>query len=150
MIHGVENYIAGIILAAVGHGEPDFITGEGKNRGEHFGKAAENQIQSSLGTPAEKAGTLFTVEPVFNDVQIEAGELHYTEIINGVGNNMEFIVVISFCHFLNQGIEFGDGPAVKLLHIFRRHEIGIRVKVREVAEAVSGSVAEFEILCCGI
>ena len=77
------------------HFLPDFIAGEGENRGEHFGKAAENQIQSSLGTPAEKSGALFTVEPVFNDVEIEAGELHHTKIVDGMGDNMEFIVFIS-------------------------------------------------------
>jgi hypothetical protein len=60
---------------------------------------------------------LLAVEAVLDDVQIEAGQLHHAEIVDGVGHHVELIVIVGLVHLSDQLVELGDGPAVQLQHI---------------------------------
>ena len=127
------------------HGQPDLITGEGQDGGEQLGHGVQDQVQGGLGAAALQTILLLTVEPVLDDVQIEAAQLHHAEIIDGMGHHMELILVIGGLHLLDQGVELGDSPAVQGQHILGGHQI-IGVKAVEVAQAVAGGVAELQIV----
>ena len=145
LIHRVQNNVARIVGSAVRHGQPDLITSEGEDRSEHFRHAAEDQIQSRLCAAPGKARSVFTVKAILNDIQIETGEIRNAEVIDGVRDHMEFVIVISFRHFFHQSVELCYGPAIQREHFCRRNRI-VGIEIGEIAQTVAGCIAEFEIL----
>ena len=95
----------------MGHGLPDLVAGEGQNGGEHLGHAVQDQVQRGLGAAALQAVALLTVEPILDDVQIEAGELHHAEVVDLVGDHVELIVFVGLGHPLDELVELADRPA---------------------------------------
>ena len=145
LIHLVQYHVAGIVFRTMRHSLPDLIAGEGEDRGKHLGKGIEDQEQGGLRAAALEAVRGFAVQPVLDDIEIETGKIHNTEVVDQVGDHMELIVAISSVHCLDQGIETRYGPAVQLQHIGGSNEV-IGVKTGEVAQAVPGRIAELQIV----
>ena len=115
----------------MGHGQPDLIAGEGEDRRKHLGHRVEDQVQCGLGAAAGQAVAAIAVQAVLDDIQIERGENDDTEIIDGVGDGVEFVVAVGRFHLFHQGVALGHGPAVQLQHIRRGDEVG-RVEVYQI------------------
>ena len=71
LVHLVEDHVAAVVAAAVGHGLPDLVAGEGQDGGEQLGHGVQDQVQGGLGGAAAEAVLLLAVQPVLDDVQIE-------------------------------------------------------------------------------
>ena len=129
----------------MGHGLPDLIAGESQNRGEQLGDRVQDHPQGGLGGAALHAVPALAVQAVLDDVQIEARQLHYTEVVDGVGDHMELIVVIGGEALGDQLVQLGDGPVVQLLHLLGGHQM-VGIEALQVAQAVAGGVAELQVV----
>ena len=145
LVHLIEQDIAPIILRAVGHGLPDFITGKGEDGRENLRDGIQNQPQRRLRAPPGQTVPLLTVEPVLDDIQIEAAELHHAEIIHRVAHHMELVALISRLASLHQGIELRHRPAVQLQHLLGAHQVR-RVKSIQIPQAVPRRIPELQIV----
>ena len=85
------------------------------------------------------------VEVILDDVEIEAGERDDAEVVDGVGDGEELVVLVGRLAAGHQVVQLRDGPAVQLRHVGGRGEV-VRVEVDEVVEAVLRGVAELEIV----
>ena len=145
LVHDVQHDVARVVAASVRHCQPYLVAGEGENGGEHLRHAVKDHPQRRLRAAALEAVLRLAVEPVLDNVEIEAGKLHHAEVVYRVGNYMELVVVVGLIDLGDKLVELGDGPAVKLQHILRRDEV-VRVEAVEVAEAVARGVAELEVV----
>ena len=78
----------------MGHGLPDLVAGEGQDGGEELGQGVQNEPQGGLGGAAQQAVLLLAVQPVLDDVQVEGGQLHHAEVVDGVADDMELVVAV--------------------------------------------------------
>ena len=76
------------------HGEPDLVAGERENRRKELGERVKREIQGGLRTAAGCAVRFVAVEAILDDVQIERGERGDAEVVDDVGDDVEFIVPI--------------------------------------------------------
>ena len=129
----------------MGHCLPDFVAGECKDGREDLGHGVQNHPQSGLCAAAGKTILLLAIQTVLDDIQIEGGELHHAEIIDGVGNNVELIVIVSVEALVDQCVQLRDCPAIQLQHLLGLDQI-VSIESRKVAQAVTGSVAELEVV----
>ena len=121
--HLVQQDIPGVITGAMRHGLPDLVAGEGQDGGEQLRHGVQNQEQSALGGAAAQAVLFLAVETILDDVQIEGGQLHNAEIVDGVGHHMELVVVVSLAADLHQRVQTGQRPAIQLLHVLGGNQI---------------------------
>ena len=145
LVHLVEHDVALVVALAVRHRLPDLIAGEGEDRGKHFGHAVEDQVQSGLRTAALEAVLALAVQSVLDNIKIEAGQLHDAEVVDGMGDHMELVVIIGIRDLFYKLVELSYCPAVKLQHILRCDKI-VRVEAVEVAEAVARGIAELQVV----
>ena len=143
--HLVQQYVAVIVTVPVGHGLPDLITGEGQNGREQLCQCVQNQEQGALGGAAAQAVLLLAVQPILQDIQVEGGQLHHAEIVDGVGDHMVLVAHVGLTAQLYQLVQLGQGPAVQLFHLFHGNQV-VGVELVEVAQAVPGGVAEFQVV----
>ena len=129
----------------MGHGQPDLVAGEAQDGGHDLGDGVQDQVEGRLGAAAGQAVLLLAVQAVLDDVQIEVGQLHHAEIVDGVGDDQELIVIVSLGALFNQGVQAGDGPAVQLQHIGGSHQL-VGIKAVQIAQAVPGGVAELQVV----
>ena len=127
------------------HGLPDLVAGEAQDGRKELCDGVQDQIQGRLSRTALKAVLLLAVQPVLDDVQIEAGQIHHAEIVDGVGHHMELIFVISRLAPLHQLVQTGDGPLVQGQHLLGRHQV-VGIKARQISQAIPGGVAELQIV----
>ena len=62
-----------------------------------------------------------------------------------MGDGVELVLVVSLEALVDQVVQAGDGPAVQLLHVGGSHQ-GVGVEAVQVAQAVPGGVAEFQVV----
>ena len=143
--HLVQQDVAAVVVLAVGHGLPDLVAGEGQDGGKQPGHGGDDEVQRRLGGAAAQAVLLLAVQTILDDIQVEGAEVYHAEIIDGMGDHVEFIVVIGFAAGGDQAVQLGQRPAIQLLHFLGGNQI-VRVEFIQVAQAVAGGVAELQVI----
>ena len=143
--HLVEDDVARVVAGAVRHLEPDLVAGEGEDRREELRHRVEDHPERGLCAAAGGGICAVAVEVILDDVEVEAGERDDAEVVDGVGDGEELIVLVGRLAAGHQVVQLRDGPAVELRHVGGRGEV-VRVKVDEVVEAEFRGVAELEIV----
>ena len=143
--HLVQQHIAAVIGIPVRHVLPDLVTGEGQNGGEELGHGVQDQEQGSLGGAAAQAVLLLAVQPVLQNVQIEAGQVHHAEVVDGVGDHVVFVAHVGLAAGLYQLVQAGQGPAVQLLQLLGGDQ-AVGIEFVQVAQAIPGGVAELQVV----
>ena len=143
--HLVEQDVAPVVARAVRHRQPDLIAGEGEDRGEHLRHRVEDQEQGGLRAAAGETVRAVAVQTVLDDIEVERAQVDDAEVVDGVGDGVELIVVVPAEHLLDQTVQAGDGPLVQLEHVRRGNEL-VRIEADEVVEAELARVAELQIV----
>ena len=128
-----------------GEAPPDFIGGKGQNRGDQAGERIENPVHGGLGTASRQAPGLGGVKTVLEHIEIERREFDTAEVMDGVVQDVELILLITTLHPLDQPFEFREGPAVDLQKIAIADPVVLGVITVEIAKDVAGRVADAAI-----
>ena len=134
-----------LVAVAVRHLEPDLVAGEREDGREDLRHGVENDPQCALCRASGGGIRAVAVQAVFDDIEIEARKRDDAEIVDGVGNGQEFIVLIRRLALDQQLIELCDGPAVERLHTGGRGQL-VGIKIGQIVKAELRRVAELEIV----
>ena len=127
------------------HLEPDLVAGEREDGREDLCHGIENDPQCALCRAAGGGIRAVAVQAVFDDIEIEARKRDDAEIVDGVGNGQEFIILIRRLALDQQFVQLRDGPAVERFHIGGRGQL-VGIKIGQIVEAELRRVAELEIV----
>ena len=124
---------------------PNFLAGEGKDRGEHQRHIAQDAVDGGLRRASGNRIRLFNIKSVLDDVQIEVGQVDGAEVVDGVVDLMEIKLLIALVALLGNLVHAGQRPAVQLMQLIVCNRIGVRVKVVEVSEDVARGVSNLAV-----
>ena len=127
------------------HELPYFFHGKAQYRSQHYNQINHNFIHGSLGAAAFNAVCFVSVQSVFQNIQIVASHFYGAEVMNCMVQHMEIVIFVSLLYFFFQQLHVHKCPAVKLLHLFKRHFVFFVVKVIGIAQNVTDGVADFAV-----
>ncbi len=136
-------------LAARG-GEPlvhrrvDLLAREGKDRGDEPGEGVQDPPQRGLRRPARDRVGGRGVEPVFQDIEVEGGQVHGAEMVQGPVNLVKLVLLVPLEAFPDQAPGAHQGPAVDFEHLVIGNAVGRGIEARVAGVLLVAEVAQHE------
>ena len=107
-------------------------------------------IERGLAGTSRQAVGLGGVLAVLGDVQVEATQGGFTEVVHLLVDPKEGIVAVVFMQFVLELQGAVDHPAIQGNHVFRRDHMLVRIKPGQVAQQEACSVADTAIAVCSL
>ena len=92
--HLVKEHVSCVVLCAVRHLKPDLVAREREDRRKDFGHGVEDHPQRALRRLTDRRVLAVAVEMILDNIEIQARERHDAEIVHGVRDGQELIVLI--------------------------------------------------------
>ena len=143
--HIVEEYRLKLVVSCVRHCFPDLLCCKGDNGGQESCDNGENVVKRALAASSLLAVSLFNVKTILCDINVKLGKLYCAELVDGVVNNVELVLVIRLHAKLNKLVCFCNDPLVDLKHIVKRDHIGIGIEIAEVSHHDTRGVSDLSV-----
>ena len=102
-------------------------------------------MQHGLAAPAPDIGGPAHVEAVLGDVEIDVGEIHHAEVLQGLEEAVELIALEIGAHLLDQAGGALQHPAVEQGEVRDRHGMLGGHEIVQVAKEIAGGVAHLAV-----
>lgn len=128
-----------------GHDLPYFFGGEGDDRRHDAHEGGEDLVHGGLRAPAEAGVGGLGIETVFQDVQIDGGEVHGAEIVHCMIHHVELVFFHGGGDFVAHPFHAEQCPAVEFFHLVIGDSVGGRVEIGEIAQEIPEGVADLAV-----
>ena len=130
------------------HMLPDFFRREDQDGCNQTDNRCQHVINGSLCCTSEDTVFCFTVKTILDDIQIEGGHVDSAEIEHRMECDMEIKRFIAALGLADNLIQTAVCPFIQFSQLLRCDCVGIRVEVADVAENITGSVADLAVGFC--
>ena len=128
------------------HSLPDFVCGKAQNRRQHANQRTQDTIDRSLCRAAAQTIGLIAVQTILDHIEVEVGHINNTEIMNCMEYGVEFVAIISLTNLCSKVVQLHQCPLIQLRHICVCNSVGLRIKVKQVAQNVASRVTDLEVV----
>ena len=128
------------------HSLPDFVCGKAQNRRQHANQRTQDTIDCSLCRAAAQTIGLIAVQTILDHIEVEVGHINNTEIMNCMEYGVEFVAIISLTNLCSKVVQLHQCPLIQLRHICVCNSVGLRIKVKQVAQNVASRVTDLEVV----
>lgn len=132
-------------VRGLGHDLPYFFGGEGDDRRHDAHEGGKYLVHGGLRAPAEVGVGGLGVEAVFQDVQIDGGEVHGAEIVYRMIHHVELVFFHGGGDFVAHPFHAEQRPAVEFFHLVIGDGVGGRVEIGEIAQEIPEGVADLAV-----
>ena len=128
------------------HELPEFLGRVRDDRREQAGQRVVEPGQDELRGAAVGAVGVLGVEPVLEDVEIEARQLDRAELVDPLIDAVELELLVGRADVADHLVELPQGPAVDLVQGFGSHRRGVELRViLQVPQQVAERVADLAV-----
>src|SRR5215467_9326318 len=129
------------LASHAGHVAPRLLRGEREDRRHEPRQPAEDVEADGLGSAPPRVVGQRGVEPVLDDVEVERREVDRAEVVDGVEDRVELVVVVGAPDAADQPRQPIEDPAVNLVQPGVRLAVARGIEIAEVAEQEPERVA---------
>ena len=129
----------------IGKSLPYFFGGEAEDRSDEADQRSQDLIHRGLRASSQLGVSLFRIETVFQDIEIDRRKIDRAEIMDSMVHDMEFIVIIGFEDSLLDLFHAQQCPAVEFFHICVSDGVGLRIEVGQIAEQVAECISDLSV-----
>ena len=124
---------------------PDLLGGEDQDRSHQPGQRGQDVVHGGLSRPAQDAVPLLAVQPVLDDIQIEAGHFHHAEVVDGVEGDVIIQSIISRPCLIVQLVQPLISPLVQLCQLIGGDPVGVGIEAVQVTQDIPGGVPDLPV-----